>query len=268
MTVAGCVGLCRGWPHALGTHKPGGGGATEPALPGAQWGHLCEEERFLPACSAPVLQPRASVPQTSLSFQRRWGLARSRDQRATWRWAPGQVPAWRGRAGGPEDAGASGQAGPATVHPLEGSGGTGVSVAEAGTLPGEVTVEHRQACCPANRWTPGAEGPRPGETKPFPGLCPPGRRAHQGGTAGPPQLFPLQVRSQKEGWAPSVLSSASSAPAPTKIPGLLTDWSGLGAPCPLAAASRPPAVPTTQGSSILLLPWDSLVLLLCPGAPS
>lgn len=44
-------------------------------------------------------------------------------------------------------------------------------------------------------------------------------------------------------------------------------WSGLGALCPLPLASRPPAVPTTQGSSILLLPWDSLMPLLCPGAP-
>lgn len=104
-----------------------------------------------------------------------------------------------------------------------------MSVAEAGMLPGEVTVEHRQACGRANQWTPGVRlqrGLRPGETEPFTGLCPPGRRADQGGTVGPPQLLLLQVWSQKEGWAPSVLSSASSAPAPTKIPGLLTDSGG------------------------------------------
>lgn len=72
---------------------------------------------------------------------------------ATWR-HPGQVLGVAGqglgaqRMQGPQDKPAL----PRSTLWREALNG-GVWVAEAGR-PREVTVEHRQACCPANRWTP------------------------------------------------------------------------------------------------------------------
>lgn len=136
---------------------------------------------------------------------------------------------------------------------------------------------HSQACSQVSQWAPGAllrsaAGAVAGEAEPFTGPCPPGRRAGQGGTAGPPGSLCFRCRAGRTGGlcqssalppAPRPHKDARSSYRPGRRP-----WSGLGALCPPPLASRPPAVPTTQGSSILLLPWDSLVPLLCLGAPS
>lgn len=84
------------------------------------------------------------------------------------------------------------------------------------------------------------------------------------GLRGRPSFFPSRCGARRRG-GPRQSSAVPPAPRPHKdsrSPYRLGRrcWSGLG-------ASRPPAVPTTQGSSILLLPWDSPVPLLCPGSP-
>ena len=75
---------------------------------------------------------------------------------------------------------------------------------------------HSQACSQVSQWAPGAllrsaAGAVASEAEPFTGLCPPGRRAGQGGTAGPPGSLCFRCRARRRG---GLRQSSALPPAP------------------------------------------------------
>ena len=144
--------------------------ATEPALPGAQRGCLCGKEQLSLACSA--LTPAASGlgSHRPISAEREVGVGTEQRLGSV----PGTVLLGRSQPSSPSGAGqgraARGYQAIRMSFPFDGPSsaegrGISVSVPEAGTFPGEVKVEHDQACYnppsppKVSPWTPKSPPP-------------------------------------------------------------------------------------------------------------